>query len=59
MAVPKNNTSKARKRRRHSINMALTMPNLIECSNCGNKVLRHRVCSKCGYYRNTEVFKPE
>ncbi|MBN2736756.1 MAG: 50S ribosomal protein L32 [Spirochaetales bacterium] len=59
MAVPKTKTSKMRTRRRRSINMAFTSPNLIECSNCGNKVLRHRVCPKCGQYRGREVFKPE
>lgn len=59
MAVPKNKTSKMRTRRRRSINMALTTPNLIECSNCGNKIVRHRVCTKCGFYRSKEIFKPE
>ncbi|MBN1409998.1 MAG: 50S ribosomal protein L32 [Spirochaetales bacterium] len=59
MAVPKYKTSKARSRRRKSINMAQTMPNFIECGNCGNKVIRHRVCPKCGFYRGNEVFKPE
>jgi large subunit ribosomal protein L32 len=59
MGTPKYKTSKAHSRRRKSINMAMTMPNLIECGNCGNKILRHRVCPKCGFYRGKEVFKPE
>ncbi len=59
MAVPKYKTSKARTRRRHSINMKVESPNLVTCGNCGNKVLRHRVCSKCGYYRGTQVLNPE
>lgn len=59
MAVPKYKTSKARSRRRRAVNMHLEVPNLVECSNCGNKTLLHRVCSKCGFYRGKEIFKPE
>jgi large subunit ribosomal protein L32 len=51
MAVPRSKTSKARTSRRQSINMKLTAPALIECSTCGNRVLLHRVCPKCGFYR--------
>ncbi len=59
MAVPRAKTSKARTRRRHSINMKLVAPNLIECGNCGNRVLLHRVCPKCGFYRGKQVIVPE
>ena len=59
MAVPKFKTSKARTRRRKSINMKLNTPNLIRCPQCDNRIIRHRVCPKCGFYRNNQVFKPE
>lgn len=59
MAVPKYKTSKSRSRRRRSINMKLAAPNLIECSTCGNKVLPHRVCPKCGYYKGRQVLELE
>ncbi len=59
MAVPKFKTSKARTRRRQSINMKLVAPNLVECGNCGNRVLLHRVCSKCGFYRGKQVIIPD
>jgi large subunit ribosomal protein L32 len=59
MAVPKFKTSKARTRRRQSINMKLVAPNLVECGNCGNRVLLHRVCPKCGFYRGKQVILPE
>lgn len=59
MAVPKYKTSKARSRRRRSINMKLAAPTLIECSSCGNKILPHRVCPKCGSYRGKQVLEPE
>jgi len=59
MAVPKFKTSKARTRRRQSINMKLVAPNLVECGNCGNRVLLHRICSKCGFYRGKQVIIPD
>ncbi len=58
MAVPRAKTSKARTRRRQSMNMKLVAPNLIECSSCGNKILLHRVCPKCGFYRGRQVMAP-
>lgn len=59
MAVPKYKTSKARTRRRKSINMKKQTPLLVSCQNCGNKVLRHRVCQKCGFYRGVQIVQPE
>jgi large subunit ribosomal protein L32 len=58
MAVPRSKTSKARTSRRQTINMKLTAPTLIECSSCSNRVLRHRVCPKCGFYRGRQVINP-
>ncbi|MDR0475952.1 MAG: 50S ribosomal protein L32 [Treponema sp.] len=59
MAVPRYKTSKARTSRRQTINMKLSAPSMVECSNCGNQVLMHRVCSKCGFYRGKQVILPE
>ncbi len=59
MAVPKYKTSKARSRRRRSINNRLVAPQLVECGTCGNKVLPHRVCPKCGFYRGKQVLDLE
>ncbi|MDR3302294.1 MAG: 50S ribosomal protein L32 [Spirochaetaceae bacterium] len=59
MAVPRSKTSKARTSRRQKINMKLTAPNLVECSSCGNKVLLHHICPKCGFYRGKQVAKPK
>jgi large subunit ribosomal protein L32 len=58
MAVPRSKTSKARTSRRQTINMKLTAPALIECGTCGNRVLRHRVCPKCGFYRGKQIINP-
>ena len=58
MAVPRSKTSKARTSRRQSINMKLASPTMKNCSTCGNKVLLHRVCPKCGFYRGKQVIVP-
>jgi large subunit ribosomal protein L32 len=39
--------------------MKLTAPTLIECSTCGNKIVPHRVCPKCGFYRGKQIIVPE
>jgi len=59
MAVPKFRTSKARTSRRRSVNMRLEAPTLVKCGNCGNPVLLHRVCPKCGFYRGRQIIAPE
>ncbi len=58
MAHPKRKTSKARrdKRRTHYIGSIATF---MECSNCGAPVLRHRVCSECGYYKGKLAVETE
>ena len=59
MAVPKSKTSKARARGRKAIHMKLTPALLIECGNCGNKIVPHRICPKCGFYKGKQVIEPE
>ncbi|NLZ70665.1 MAG: 50S ribosomal protein L32 [Clostridiaceae bacterium] len=56
MAVPKRKWSKARSRRSRS-NWKLTSPNLIECSQCHEKMAPHRVCKNCGYYNGKDVLQ--
>jgi large subunit ribosomal protein L32 len=31
----------------------------VKCGNCGNPVLLHRVCPKCGFYRGKQIIAPE
>lgn len=52
--LPKHRTSRGRKNRRRSHD-ALKPKQLVQCSNCGEKRLPHRVCPHCGYYRGREV----
>ncbi|MFA6937873.1 MAG: 50S ribosomal protein L32 [Treponema sp.] len=59
MAVPRSKISKAVTKRRRGVNMHLDAPQLVECSNCGNLVRQHHVCTKCGFYRGRQVITPE
>lgn len=59
MALPKRRISRARGRKRRTANLRLSVPTLVECSNCGNRIMLHRVCPKCGFYRGKQILKPE
>lgn len=50
MAVPKKRHSKSKVGRRR-MHIYLKEKKLVECKNCGEKVLPHIVCPKCGYYK--------
>ena len=54
MAVPKRRTSKSKKLKRRT-HKKLILPNLSECSNCGEMRKNHHVCPSCGYYDGKEV----
>ncbi len=59
MAVPRAKVAKAVTKNRRNVNMHLDTPNLVPCSNCGNLVMQHRVCPKCGFYRGRQVIRPD
>jgi large subunit ribosomal protein L32 len=54
MAVPFRKTSKTRKRMRRT-HFKITVPGLVECPQCHEMKLAHRVCKNCGYYKGREV----
>lgn len=54
MAVPKTRTSKARRNSRRA-QWKLTVPGLVECPQCHEKKLPHRVCLNCGFYKGKEI----
>ena len=56
MAVPARRTSKTKKRMRRT-HLKKTAPTNITCPNCGATLKPHRVCTKCGYYKNKEMLK--
>lgn len=54
MAVPKGKVSKARRNSRRA-NWKLQMPGIVECPQCHQMKLAHRVCKNCGYYNGVQV----
>ena len=56
MAVPKRRTSKAKKNKRRA-NWKLEVPGIVECPQCHEFKLPHKVCKACGYYNGKEVVK--
>ncbi len=54
MAVPKRKISKQRKHTRVA-NWKLVAPSMVECPNCHEYKLSHRVCSKCGMYDGKQI----
>lgn len=54
MAVPKRKVSKQRRNTR-AANWKLETPNLVECSQCHELKLQHKVCKSCGYYDKKQV----
>ncbi|CAC9930097.1 50S ribosomal protein L32 [Aedoeadaptatus coxii] len=55
MAVPKSKTSKQRKNKRRASSYRLNKATIVECPNCHETKLPHRVCPSCGYYAGKEV----
>ena len=49
MANPKRRQSRSRRDKRRA-NWKLEAPNYTKCTQCGELVMPHRACSKCGFY---------
>jgi len=56
--LPKRKLSKGRRDRRRSHDF-IEIPNIVQCSNCGEMRLPHRVCPSCGHFRGREVISIE
>lgn len=54
MAVPKKRTSQSRRDLRRSHDF-FTPVFSVTCPNCGEPVLRHRICTACGVYRGKKL----
>jgi large subunit ribosomal protein L32 len=54
MAVPKKKTSQARRNQRRA-HHAVKGPRPVECPNCFEARLPHRVCPNCGSYKGRTV----
>lgn len=58
MAVPKRKMSKERRDKRRA-NWKLSLPGLVECPQCHNLKMPHRVCPQCGFYKGKAVVNEE
>ena len=54
MAVPKRKTSKQRKHTR-AANWTASAATLVECPQCHELKVAHKVCDACGYYDGKQV----
>jgi large subunit ribosomal protein L32 len=54
MPLPKRRFSRARRDKRR-LQIHLKVPSLTACSQCGVKILSHRLCPSCGYYRGRRL----
>ena len=54
MAVPKRNHSNKRTAQRRA-HWKIEAKGLKTCPNCGAKMLPHRACAACGYYKGKQV----
>mgnify|MGYP002737537093 FL=1 len=59
MAVPKRKTSKAKTASRRASSYRLNKATAVECPNCHETKLPHRVCPNCGYYDGKQVVEVE
>jgi len=57
MALPKRKISKSRRDKRRASTTKMTAPNLVECPQCHEPTMSHRVCPSCGFYKGKEVIK--
>lgn len=57
MAVPKNRASKARTRRKHSVNGKLTLPKIVENKDSGEMVRSHRLDASTGMYNGRQIIE--
>ncbi|MFA6079658.1 MAG: 50S ribosomal protein L32 [Candidatus Omnitrophota bacterium] len=55
MALPKRKHSKARRDKRRGGQRKPVAVNLSICTQCKKKILPHRVCPYCGYYKGKPV----
>ena len=61
MPVPKQRHNTARKGRRRA-GQTIKIKKIVKvqaakCSNCDEKILSHRACPKCGFYKGREIIK--
>jgi large subunit ribosomal protein L32 len=58
MGVPKRKTSKSRLGTRRAANR-WHAPKLVNCAQCGSRMVAHNACPSCGYYHGRQVLTVE
>ena len=53
-ALPKKKVSRARRGNRRA-HLALTIPQMMSCPQCGARKLTHYVCPTCGTYNGNQI----
>jgi large subunit ribosomal protein L32 len=53
-ALPKKKVSRARRGHRRA-HLALTLPTLMNCPQCGARKMTHYVCPTCGTYNGNQI----
>ena len=56
--LPKKKHSRTRRNKRRTHD-SLEAKNTVQCSNCGEMRLPHRVCPSCGHYKGREIIEVE
>ena len=54
MAVPKRKTAKSKTKMRRAANSKMTVKGFVECPQCHDVKLPHRVCPSCGHYNRSK-----
>ena len=49
----------AKRDSRRAQTMKMSIPGIVECPQCHEMKLAHRVCKKCGYYKGKEIVATE
>ena len=55
MAVPKRKTAKSKTKMSRAANSKMTATGFVECPQCHEPKLPHRVCPDCGHYKGKEI----
>jgi large subunit ribosomal protein L32 len=56
--LPKKRHSRSRSAKRQSQDV-IALKHLVQCTNCGEYHVAHRVCAKCGTYNGRNVIEPK
>ena len=59
MGCPARKMGKASTRARRSQTFKASLPGIVECPQCHEMKLAHRVCKNCGFYKGKEVVASE